>query len=69
MATRTVFDRAEIVLWRLAETEFRVEVWRSFSPWLAAALAEAARGATARPDSFFSRWISGKSDFRSLRLL
>ncbi len=45
MATRTLFDRAEIVLWRLAEAEFRVEVARSFSPWLAAALTEAARGA------------------------
>jgi sarcosine oxidase subunit gamma len=45
MATRTLFDRAEIVLWRLGETKFRVEVWRSFSPWLAAALTEAARGA------------------------
>jgi len=42
MATRTLFDRAEIVLWRKAETEFRVEVARSFSPWFAAALAEAA---------------------------
>ena len=45
MATRTLFDKAEIVLWRLSETEFRVEVARSFSPWLAAALTEAASGA------------------------
>ncbi len=45
MATRTLFDKAEIVLWRLGATEFRVEVARSFSPWLAAALEEAARGA------------------------
>ncbi len=45
VATRTLFDKAEIVLWRLAETEFRVEVARSLSPWLAAALEEAARGA------------------------
>ena len=45
MATRTLFDKAEIVLWRLGETEFHVEVARSFSPWLAAALEEAARGA------------------------
>ena len=47
MATRTLFDKAEIVLWRRAETDFRVEVWRSFSPWLTAALTEAARGAPA----------------------
>jgi sarcosine oxidase subunit gamma len=45
MATRTLFDKAEIVLWRLGETEFHIEVARSFSPWLAASLAEAARGA------------------------
>jgi sarcosine oxidase, subunit gamma len=45
MATRTLFDKAEIVLWRRAATTFHVEVWRSFAPWLAASLAEAARGA------------------------
>ena len=44
-ATRTLFDKIEIVLWRRAETTFHVEVWRSFAPWLAASLAEAARGA------------------------
>jgi sarcosine oxidase subunit gamma len=45
MATRTLFDKAEIVLWRRGESQFRVEVARSLSPWLAAALIEAARGA------------------------
>jgi sarcosine oxidase, subunit gamma len=45
MATRTIFDKAEIVLWRRAETTFHVEVWRSFAPYLLASLAEAARGA------------------------
>ncbi len=44
-ATRTLFDKVEIVLWRRAETTFHVEVWRSFAPHLAASLAEAARGA------------------------
>ncbi|HKN29399.1 MAG TPA: sarcosine oxidase subunit gamma family protein [Roseiarcus sp.] len=44
-ATRTIFDKAEIVLWRRAETAFRVEVWRSFAPYLVAALTEAARDA------------------------
>jgi sarcosine oxidase, subunit gamma len=44
-ATRTIFDKAEIILWRRAETEFHVEVWRSFAPYLVAALTEAARGA------------------------
>ena len=43
-ATRTLFDKADIVLWRRAETAFRVEVNRSFSPWLAEAMIEASRG-------------------------
>jgi sarcosine oxidase subunit gamma len=43
-ATRTVFDKAEIVLWRRAEASFQVEIWRSFAPYLAASLTEAARG-------------------------
>ena len=47
MATRTMFDKAEIVLWRRAATTFHVEVWRSFAPYLAGSLAEAARGAPA----------------------
>jgi sarcosine oxidase subunit gamma len=44
-ATRTLFDKVEMVLWRRAEAKFHVEVWRSFAPWLAASLAEAAGGA------------------------
>jgi sarcosine oxidase, subunit gamma len=43
-ATRTLFDKVEIVLWRRAETTFQVEIWRSFAPYLAGSLAEAARG-------------------------
>ncbi|HEX9168515.1 MAG TPA: sarcosine oxidase subunit gamma family protein [Roseiarcus sp.] len=45
MATRTLFDKVEIVLWRRAATTFHVEVWRSFAPHVAASLIEAARGA------------------------
>lgn len=44
-ATRTLFDKAEIVLWRRGPATYHVEVWRSFSPYLVAALIEAARGA------------------------
>jgi sarcosine oxidase, subunit gamma len=33
MATRTILDKAEIVLWRQAEDRFHVEVWRSFAPY------------------------------------
>jgi sarcosine oxidase subunit gamma len=45
MGARTLFDKAEIVLWRRAATAFHLEVWRSFTRYLAASLAEAARGA------------------------
>ena len=38
MATRTIFDRSEIVLWRREEAAFQVEVWRSFAPYIVAAL-------------------------------
>ena len=44
-ATRTLFDKIEIVLWRRAEATFHIEVWRSFAPYLVSSLAEAARGA------------------------
>jgi sarcosine oxidase, subunit gamma len=43
-ATRTLFDKAEIVLWRRVETTFHVEVWRSFAPYLTGSLVEATRG-------------------------
>lgn len=33
MATRTVLDKAEIVLWRQAHDQFHIEVWRSFAPY------------------------------------
>jgi len=45
MATRTMFDKAEIALWRRSATSFHIEIWRSFAPYLVAALEEAARGA------------------------
>lgn len=41
-ATRTVCGRIEIVLWRIDESEWRIEVWRSFAPYLATLLAQAA---------------------------
>jgi sarcosine oxidase subunit gamma len=42
MVTRTVFAKAEIVLWRTAADAFRIEVWRSFAPYVEALLREAA---------------------------
>lgn len=43
MATRTVFEKAEIVLWRRGERQFHLEVARSFVPYVTALLAEAQR--------------------------
>jgi len=42
-ASRTIFELVEIILIRESETRFRVEVWRSFAPWLREALQTAAR--------------------------
>lgn len=44
MCTRTMLAKAEIVLWRTRAQGFRIEVWRSFAPYVSAFLAEAARG-------------------------
>lgn len=43
MATRTLFHKAEIMLWRMDEATFRIEVWRSFLPYLAGMMAEGAK--------------------------
>jgi len=34
MCTRTVFAKAEIVLWRTQPEQFHLEVWRSFAPYV-----------------------------------
>ena len=44
MCTRTMLSKAEIVLWRTAADVFRIEVWRSFAPYVSDFLSEAARG-------------------------
>jgi heterotetrameric sarcosine oxidase gamma subunit len=41
MCTRTVLGKAEIVLWRNAAETFRIEVARSFAPYVWACLEEA----------------------------
>jgi sarcosine oxidase subunit gamma len=43
MCTRTIFGKAEIVLWRRGPRSFHIEVWRSFAPYLLACLQEALR--------------------------
>jgi sarcosine oxidase subunit gamma len=43
MCTRTVFAKAEIVLWRTGPEAFHVEVWRSFAPYVLGLIEEAAR--------------------------
>lgn len=42
-ASRTIFGKAEIILWRTAPDSFRVECWRSFSDYVFAFLVEALR--------------------------
>ncbi|MGO9741159.1 MAG: sarcosine oxidase subunit gamma [Roseiarcus sp.] len=44
MVARTLLVKAEITLWRRAPDRFRVEVARSFAPYVAAMLGEAAEG-------------------------
>jgi sarcosine oxidase subunit gamma len=43
MVARTVFAKAEIILWRVADTRWRLQVWRSFAPYVVGLLQEAAR--------------------------
>ena len=47
MCTRTVFGKAEIVLWRPAEQVFRLEVWRSFATYVVELLREIDRESVA----------------------
>ena len=41
MCTRTVYAKSEIVLWRTALQAFHIEVWRSYTEYLTALLAQA----------------------------
>jgi len=43
MCTRTVFAKADIVLWRRDAASFHIEVWRSFSDYVTSLLAVIAR--------------------------
>ncbi|RFB78791.1 sarcosine oxidase subunit gamma [Methylovirgula sp. 4M-Z18] len=47
MCTRTIFAKAEVVLWRKEAKTFHMEVWRSFAPYVSGLLQEAAFGLTA----------------------
>ena len=42
MCTRTALAKADMVLWRTQTDTFRVEVWRSFTPYVTALLTEIA---------------------------
>jgi sarcosine oxidase subunit gamma len=42
MCTRTVFSKADILLWRTAEEAFHIEVWRSFAGYVTGLLREIA---------------------------
>lgn len=41
MCTRTMYAKAEVVLWRAGATVFHVEIWRSFARYVEALLREA----------------------------
>jgi sarcosine oxidase, subunit gamma len=41
MATRTLFGKAEIILWRSAADAWHVEAWRSFLPYVSQFLKQA----------------------------
>ena len=43
MCTRTLYCKADIILWRRSATEFHLEVWRSFSDYVLGCLREAAQ--------------------------
>ncbi len=43
MCTRTVFAKADIVLWRIRPDAFHVEVWRSFAGYVTGVFAEIAK--------------------------
>jgi sarcosine oxidase subunit gamma len=43
MCTRTVFAKADILLWRTRADAFHVEVWRSFADYVSGLLGEIAR--------------------------
>ena len=45
--SRTVFGKAEVVIWRTGKDEFRMECWRSFSTYVFDFLDEAVRDANA----------------------
>ena len=49
MCARTVFGKAEIVLWRLRSDRFRIEIWRSFAPYVLGCLGEVTREYAATP--------------------
>jgi sarcosine oxidase subunit gamma len=42
MCTRTLFGKADIILWRTGPAEFHLEVWRSFSDYVLGCLQEGA---------------------------
>ena len=43
MCTRTLLDKSDIVLWRTRSDAFHIEVWRSFTDYVASLLSEIGR--------------------------
>lgn len=59
MVARTILEKAEIVLFRSGEQAFRIEVWRSFAPYVLGLLQAADRDA---PDHALSRQMGDAPD-------
>jgi sarcosine oxidase subunit gamma len=49
MCTRTVFAKADVVLWRISDQAFHLEVWRSFEAYVCGMLREIGRELTESP--------------------
>jgi sarcosine oxidase subunit gamma len=45
---RTVFHKAEIIVWRKGSSRFQIETWRSFAPYVTALLDEAVQRGRSR---------------------
>jgi sarcosine oxidase subunit gamma len=43
MCTRTLFGKADVIIWRTGAAEYHLEVWRSFADYVAGLLEEASR--------------------------
>src|SRR3546814_10001061 len=58
MCTRTMFAKAEVVLWRTGIARFHIEIWRSFARYVEALLREAEKIGRAEARRVGKEWVS-----------